>query len=141
MRKLLFILILTVTACQSQNGKVIELSDNSEMNYIFARISLRKPIFKELYNRGLFATIFQISDSRITPEDFSEGHEFLSSYIVSMSPDGDYYTNSRLYKIEGLANPKIIEIKETTYPKFIIKIEHGVYDKRKIETFEFEGVK
>ena len=140
MRKLLFILILTVTTCQAQNRKVIELSDNSEMNYIFARIAPILTIDKELYKGGMYATIFYLSDPKVTPEDFSEGHEFLSSYIVSVTEDGDYYSGSKLYKIEGLANPKIIETKESNYPKFIIKIEHGVYDKRKIETFEFEGI-
>ena len=49
--------------------------------------------------------------------------DFLSSYLVSVIPDGDYYSYSKLYKIEGLYNPKVIEIKETQgLFKFIIKI-------------------
>ena len=79
-------------------------------------------------------------DSKVTPENFSEGDEFLQSYMISVTPDGDYYTNSKLYKIEGLCNPKILEIKETTFPKFLIKVEHGLFNDRKTKLFELEGV-
>ena len=111
------------------------------MNYIFSRIDYTKGIInKELYNRGLFVTVFEISDSKATPKERME--DFLRSYIISVTPDGDYYSYSNLYKIEGLIIPKVLEIKETTAPNFSIKIEHGSYrdNKRKIEIFEFEGV-
>lgn len=124
--------------CKAQ--KIKDLSSNQEMNYIFARI-YTKSITKELYDGILFVTIYEISDSNATPEDFSEGEEFLYSYLISVIPDGDYYSYSKLYKVEGLINPKILEIKETIFPMFSIKIEHGDYKNRKIEVFEFEGPK
>jgi len=109
------------------------------MNYVFARIYTKSKT-KELYNKGLFVTIYKMSDSKATPKERIE--DFLSSYIISVRPDGDYYSYSKLYKIEGLIIPKIIEIKETVAPNFSIKIEHGSYrdNKRKMEIFEFEGV-
>tara|TARA_R110001583_G_scaffold147991_2_gene299976 strand:- start:5698 stop:6051 length:354 start_codon:yes stop_codon:yes gene_type:complete len=116
------------------------MSRNEEMNYIFARIYPENIIRKELFKNGLYVTIFKISDSKVTPENFSEGDEFLQSYMISVTPDGDYYTNSKLYKIEGLCNPKILEIKETTFPKFLIKVEHGLFNDRKTKLFELEGV-
>ena len=134
-------LVLVSTSCKAQQPKVKDLSNNIKVSYILGNI-WEKPIIEELWKGGLYIKIFKMSDSKATPEGLFEGYGgILSSLIISVLPDGDYYTNSRLYKIEGLANPKIIEIKETTYPKFSIKIEHGFYDKRKIETFEFEGVK
>ena len=46
--------------------------------------------------------------------------------MISIAPDGNYYTWSKLYKIEALVNPKILEIKETKYPNFILKIEEVI---------------
>ena len=141
MKKITAILLFLVfISCKAQLPKVKNLSNNQQLNYIFANIFPKEIMRKELYRGGLFVTIFQISDSKGTPKDyFEDGHEILYSLIISVEPDGAY-TDSRLYKIEGLYNHKIEEIKETKYPKFSIKIEHGFYDKRKIELFEFEGV-
>lgn len=145
MNHLLFIAFFISINCSSQENKHIikniDLSGHSEMNYIFARIYDIKPISMELYGGGLFISVFQISDSKATPENFFEGYDSsLSSYIISVKEDGDYYTGSKLYKIEGLEAPKVLEIKETKYPKFTIKIEHGAYTKRKTDAFEFEGI-
>jgi hypothetical protein len=142
MKKVLFILILFLTfwSCSSQETIVKNLVYNTEMNYIFSRINTATIYKEKLYKEGLFITIYEMTDSKATPIEYIE--DFLSSYIVSAVPDGDYYSYSKLYKIEGLINPKILEIKETTAPNFSIKIEHGSYrdNKRKIEIFEFEGV-
>lgn len=133
---IILILTLSVQSCFSQNIK--NISVNTEMNYVFARIYEKKTIVKELFNRGLFVTIYELSDSKITSKDNLE--DFLSSYIVSVVPDGDYYSDSKLYKIEGLLNPTILDIKEGEFPNFRIKIEYGSYNKRKRKSFEFEGV-
>ena len=143
MKKVIFILIsyLTFWSCSSQEILVRNLDYNSEMNYVFARIDYTKRIInKELYRGGLFVTIYEMSDSKATPKERME--DFSRSYIISVTPDGDYYSNSNLYKIEGLIIPKVLEIKETTARNFSVKIEHGSYrdNKRKIEVFEFEGV-
>lgn len=141
MKKLVFISLLTLgVGCKAQNFKLNNLSKNVEMNYIFARIVTEDVITKDLYDRGLFATIYRISDTKKTTEDYSDGDEFLSSYIISVVPDSDYYTDSVLYKLEGFINPKILEIKETKYPNFIVKIEYGSFlNERKIEKFEIRG--
>jgi len=142
MKKVIFILILCLTfwSCSSQEILVKNLDDNSEMNYIFSRINPTTIYKDELYKGGLYITIYEMSDSKATPKERIE--DFLSSYIISVRPDSDYYSYSKLYKIEGLIIPKIIEIKETVAPNFSIKIEHGSYrdNKRKMEIFEFEGV-
>tara|TARA_B110000240_G_scaffold198066_1_gene256137 strand:+ start:3685 stop:4116 length:432 start_codon:yes stop_codon:yes gene_type:complete len=143
MRKIItLITLLTFLSCSSQNLKIKDFSDKKDINYIFARINLKNIISKELYDRGIFIKIFEISDSKATLKNISEGtEEFLSSYIISVVSDGDYYTGSKLYKVEGLLNPKIIEIQKESYPDFIINIEYGTSKNRKIEILKFEGVK
>lgn len=140
--KILLLISLISLTCKSQELKVHELSKNSEMAYIFSRISTSSDliIHKELYQGGMFAKIFYMLDPQATPKDYSKGtEEFLTSYIISINPDGDYYVNTKLYKIEGLSNPKILEIKGTIYPNFEIKIEYGIYDNRKTKSFELIG--
>jgi hypothetical protein len=138
----ILILCLTLWSCSSQAPIVKSLDNNSEMNYVLANI-WKPNIKKELWNGGLYVKIFEMKDSKATPEGFFEGYDgVLESLLISAIPDGDNYTNSKLYKIEGILNPKVIEIKETTAPNFSIKVEHGSYrdNKRKIEIFEFKGV-
>ena len=135
-----FILLyfFTLNSCKSQEISVKDLANEVDMNYIFARINPTQISSTSLYNNGLFVNIYKLSDSKITPEKFKE--DFLSSYLVSVIPDGDYYSYSKLYKIEGLYNPKIIEVKETQgLFNFIIKIEFGIYNNRQIQNFELEG--
>lgn len=143
MRKILFYfcVFFFIISCNSQEIKIKDFSKNQELNYFFARIDSKKTITRELYKGSLYLTIYNLSDSKATPDNFSEGsEELLSSYIVSISPDGDYYTNSKLYKIEGLYMPNIIEIKETNYPEFSVMIEHGIYNKRRTDVFKLKGV-
>lgn len=145
MKRQLSILVLLhffiLNTCKSQEILVKDLSNNQELNYIFSRIITTKTVCEELYNRGLFVTIYEISDSKATPENLFKGYSgTVSSYIISASPDGDYYTSSKLHKIEGLIHPKIIYISETNYPNFKIKIEYGNSDERNSEVFDFEGV-
>ena len=142
MNKQLSILIIfysfILNSCKSQEILVKDLSNEADMNYIFARINPTQTRSTILYNYGLFVNIYKISDSKITPKKQME--DFLSSYLVSVTPDGDYYSYSKLYKIEGLYNPKIIEVKETEgLDKFKIKIEFGAYNNRQIQNFELEG--
>lgn len=142
MKKVIVILMIGFLnpICFGQTGKIKDLSNDIEMNYIFARINPENIVIKKLYNSGLYVTIYQISDSKATPENFSEGtEEFLISYIISITEDGDYYTGSKLYKLEGLIYPENLEIKELVYPKFLVSIEHGFYNKRKLESFIFDG--
>ena len=142
MKKITTILLfLAFLSCKAQYApKLIDLSQNYEVNYILANI-WQEATHKELYNGGLYVKTFVMGDSKATPEGLFEGYDaIISSLLISVVPDGDYYTSSKLYKIERLIRPKVLEIKETTYPKFSIKIEHGSAKKRKIELFEFEGV-
>ena len=128
--------------CKAQTPVVENLSSFENMNYLFARIAPKLTINKELYKESLYITIYQLSDSKATPENFFDGYDgTLASFIVSIIPDGDYYTRSKLYKIEGFLNPKILEVKETQYPNFSIKVEYGKDNKRKVKSFEFTGVK
>ena len=36
-------------------------------------------------------------------------------------------------------DPKVLEVKETKYPSFNIKIEYGPYNKREVKNFELKG--
>ncbi|AOW09796.1 hypothetical protein [Flavobacterium gilvum] len=137
----LFVLSFFFLNCKSQNLKVKNLEKKVELNYVIANLQIDNTVQKELWDRSQFIKIFTISDSKATPKGLFEGtDEVLSSLIISATPDGDYYTKSKLYKIEGINNPKITEIKEGKFPEFSITIEHGFYDKRKSETFKFKGV-
>ncbi|PCI11699.1 MAG: hypothetical protein COB73_01590 [Flavobacteriaceae bacterium] len=114
------------------------MSNNLDLNYIIANISIENSFERNLFNDGLFVKIFKMSDFRATPEGYFEGtDEVLSSYLVSVSPDGNY-VSSKLYKIKGILNPKIIDVIGLAYPTFQIKIEYGAYNNRKIELLEFD---
>lgn len=142
MKKITSILVFLVfISCKEQyTPKLIDLSQNYEVNYILANI-WQGVTHQELYRGGLYVKTFVMGDSKATPEELFEGYDaIISSLLISVVPDGDYYTSSKLYKIERLVRPKVLEIKETKYPKFSIKIEHGFPDNRKTDIFEFEGV-
>lgn len=62
-----------------------------------------------------------------------ETDKVLYNLIISAAPDGDHYTNSKLYKIEGVNTSKDNQIKEEKFSDFSIIIEHGFHDKRKFE--------
>ncbi len=116
--------LLSSSSCKAQNPKLIELSDVNQLNYYLANIWKGPILQKEIYSNGFYIKVFEMEDSKATPKDLFEGYDgVLSSLLVSVMPDGDYYTKSRLYKIQSMLNPTNIEINETSYPKFSIKIE------------------
>jgi len=136
-----FLLSLSFLNCSiSQKLKVEDVSDNLDLNYILANIWTNS-VNEELWNGGQYIKVFKMNDSKATPEGYFEGYDgVLESLLISAMPDGDYYTLSKLYKIVGILNPKIIEIKENNFPKFSVKIEHGPAKNRKTELIEFGGV-
>jgi hypothetical protein len=111
-----------------------------DLMYVLAGIYPETIVQKEIYEDLLYAKIFLISDANITPDDFSETEEYLSSYFIILLEDGEWTTANKLYKLEGLFNPKIIEIKATKYPNFTIKIEYGILGEKKVKTFNFDGI-
>ena len=124
----------------AQEIRVLDLSDRTEMNYYFARVLDSTFNSKWIYNYALEVKIFEISDSKATPENLFEGYDgLLASYLVSVYPDDNYYNWSKLYKIEGCMNSKILEIKETEYPYFTITIEYGVNGQREEKVFTLKG--
>lgn len=133
-----------ITNCKAQKPLLEDLSGEHLMNYTFAFIDKNKISTHELFNQNIYVTFYQVLDPHGTPEDFSptDGYDVLESYIISIRSSDLYSKNidSKLYKMKGLYTPKILEIKETKYPNFYIKIEHGIQNKRKIETYELEGV-
>ena len=142
MRKIIIFLgvLYFSLGCFSQKLDMIDISNQKEMNYHFANLKSDQIFRYSLFNNGIYATIFQMSDSRATPKYyFEETDEVFESLIVSIIPDGDYYTISKLYKIQGLLKPKILRVSEGQYPKFILEVEYGIYANRKTKLFEFEG--
>ena len=129
-------------SCSAQGKfEVNDISAKSELNYVISNILPNQFHFQEIYQGGLFVKVFQIADSKATPEEtFEEYDGVLSSFLISVSPDGDYYTTSKLYKIEGLLNPVIKTISEIDYPEFSVKIEYGSADNRKTKEFIFKGI-
>ncbi|MGX1022966.1 hypothetical protein ACSSV5_000108 [Psychroflexus sp. MBR-150] len=61
----------------------------------------------------------------------------LQSLFISVKPDGDYYSWSKLFKIEGVLNPEIITINELKYPKFEIVIKFGNKNDRSSKSYFF----
>ena len=122
----IFIALIGLKTIAQNPVKQLDLSDNTELNYVFSRMNTENIQTKILYEGGLHIKLFSISDSKVTAEDFSEGtEEFLESYYISISPDGDAYTSSRLIKLEGLVFPEIISISESQFPAFSITMEQG----------------
>ncbi|WP_299834911.1 hypothetical protein [uncultured Tenacibaculum sp.] len=140
MKRFFLITVLgAVLGCTAQQKYDLSSSE-VKMNYIFSRMYKEKPLHKDLFNKKLFLAVYKFSDSKISKGNaISETHEFLDSFLISISPDGDGYSASKLYKIEGVYNPKIIEIKEGKYPLFTITVAHGTAGNRKTESFQFKG--
>lgn len=138
------LLIFISISCKAQQPLIEDLSNESKMNYTFALLDTKKTVTAELYNQILYVTIYQIYDPQATPDNFSptDGDDVLESYIISVKSSDTYSSSSdsKLYKLKGLYNPKVIEVAEMNFPKFSIKIEYGRFENRKIEVFEFEGV-
>lgn len=135
-----FLFVFFALICNAQNDiKVTALTPNTELNYIISNLLVCEKK-ASLYNGAFYVDLFLMSDSKATPSEFSpESCEILYSFLVSIKPDGDYYSWSKLYKIEGMYDPKIVEIIEIKYPSFYVKIEHGAFDDRNVELFEFSG--
>lgn len=134
MKKILLLYIILISSiCTAQ---IEEISDSSS-KYILANIYRIDYLNYQIYNRSLFLNIFTINDSKGTFDNsFKETDEVFEAIIISISPDGDYYTSSKLYKIRELIFPKILSIKETKYPEFIIRIESGMKNNRTIKDFK-----
>lgn len=133
-RLIILIFMMTIFGCSSQSN-VVDLSDHSDTSYLISNISECHFLSKEMFNGAFYINVFQIMDSKISPKNSNETEEVLSSFLISMIPDGDYYTESNLIKIPGFLNPKLLNIREKEYPKFEIIIEHGPFKKRKEEVF------
>jgi len=143
----IIILFLNTISCNAQQAILEDLSGYEEMNYTFASITStgivkQEKIKKRLFGGGLYINVYEMIDSKSTPNNYSpDTHENLTSFIVSVVGDDDLaYIPGKLYKITGMYNPKILEIKEAKYPKISIKIEHGSFDNRKTEAFELKGI-
>jgi len=54
---------------------------------------------------------------------FEEYDRDLSSILIVIIPDGDYYVGSKLFKIEGFENSKIVSLSEKEFLKFVITVE------------------
>jgi len=136
---ILFFIVIAIS-CDAQNSKVKNLSNDIDLNYLLASILPEKTIIKEIFNNGLYVKIFQLNDTKATKKEMFDGYDGVSSsFLISVMPDGDYYTTSNLFKIEGLINPFIKSLSEGAYPEFIITIEYGLADNRKIKEFSFKG--
>lgn len=145
MKKLIAIGFIFVffASCNAQNIKIKNLSKEKELNYTLALIEPTKISSSILYNNTMYITIYSMNDPIATPKNFSEDtHESLSSLMISIKSDDTYSSSkdSKLIKIAGMYNPKILEINEFRYPKFLVKIEYGAFNNRKIETYKLEGI-
>ena len=119
------------TNCKSQSIEIFDISNKKELNYIVANIDISNIKKKSLYDGAFFITIFQMYDLKINYD--TETDEVFRSLLISISPDGDYYTNSKLLKIENLIKPNIIDINQKEYPNIVLNIEYGNFKDRRIK--------
>jgi hypothetical protein len=121
--------------CTAQEAKIIELTSDETANYLLANITEINYSYQEVFNRSFFVNVYTVNDSKATPLDYFEEYDgILSSILISIIPDGDYYSQSKLFKIEGLENPKIVSLKEKEFPEFVLSVESGpVKNRRTIE--------
>lgn len=123
--------------CRAQSFVVKDLSSEESLNYVLANIEKVDFRFHGLYDKSFFVSVYTISDSKVTPAGFFEGYDsVLSSVLISIVPDGDYYTDSKLYKIEGFLAPKVLAIEETIYPEIVLSIEQGKVKSREISKYK-----
>ncbi len=153
MKNIAFLISITLfLSCKSQKNTIERfpqrvvaenISNKKDLNYYLSSINIRKSSYESLFGGGVNLRIFTLVDPLSTSNKSitEETEEFFITYLISVTPDGDFYTQSKLYKIEGLIFPKIIEIQEDSYPDFSIKIEYGIFNDRKTKSFRFKGVK
>ena len=130
--KLVFLLF--ITSCTAQK-EIFDYTDKSDINYILS--SMRKPlkVNQSLFDDAYFLSVFEMDDSKVSINNQNESDEIYSSVFVSITPDGDYYTSSKLYKIEKLRSPKLLSIVEKDFFKIEIFIEHGNINSRQKSKF------
>ncbi|WP_139316502.1 hypothetical protein [Algoriphagus marinus] len=120
--------------------EVIELSMHETANYLLANIKEINYSYQEVFNRSFFVNVYTVNDSKATLQGYFEEYDgILSSILISIIPDGDYYSQSKLFKIEGLENPKIISLIEKEFPEFILAVESGPLENRKTFEYKFKG--
>lgn len=137
---LTLIFLLLCFASKAQASLVKDLSDEKSANYLLANIKEVNYRHHDLFDRSLFVSIFTITDSKATPEGYFEGNDgVLCSLLVTVLPDGDYYSQSKLLKIEGLENPKVKGISEVKYPMFDVLVETGPAGAREDKVFQLDG--
>jgi len=142
LRILMFVCFTIQTANCKAQGKLIEMTVNTNLNYYFSNISEVNVINHSLFSRAMFLNVYTVNDAKATPDDYFEGYDgVLQSLFIAVKPDGDYYSWSKLYKIESILNPKIITINELKYPKFEIVIEFGNKNNRSSKSFFISPVK
>lgn len=128
---ILSIILLSCTSCKSQSIEILDISNKKELNYIVANIDISNIKKESLYNDAFFITIFQMYDLKVNYD--TETDEVFKSILISISPDGDYYTNSKLLKIENLIKPKILSIKQVEYPNIVLNVEYGNFKDRSVK--------
>ncbi|MDG1275913.1 MAG: hypothetical protein P8O16_01445 [Algoriphagus sp.] len=121
--------------------EVKELSMHETANYLLANITEINYSYQEVFNRSFFINVYTLNDSKATPLEYFEEYDgVLSSILISIIPDGDYYSQSKLFKIEGLENPKIVSLKEEEFPEFVITVESGPVENRQTSEYKFKGI-
>jgi hypothetical protein len=135
-----FFFIQIEFTCKAQDTKIIDLSSDKTANYLLANITEINYSYQEVFNRSFFLNVYTLDDSKATPLDYFEEYDgILSSILISIIPDGDYYVGSKLFKIEGLENPKIVSLKEKEFPEFLITVESGPVENRQTIQYNLRG--
>ncbi|EAR16723.1 hypothetical protein [Robiginitalea biformata] len=108
-------------------------SDKEELTYVLSNIQRTVEGHKSIFDGAFYFRVYQIWDSRGTPEGtFPGSEEAYSAYYIAVSPDGDYYVGAELFKVGGLIAPEWLGIEPQQYPEVKIRFRHGPHNQRKV---------
>ena len=131
-------LLFYIVGCNAQSNLVKDISEEKKTNYFLAVLDIDKTKQFRLNKGDFYVKTYIIYDSNATKEEhFEEYDGVIQSVLISIIPDGDYYTDSKLFKIEGLYNPRVLSVNKTEDENYVISIESGLSNKKKVLDYNF----
>jgi len=96
--------------------------------------------FQEIFKRSFFVNVYTLNDSKATPLDFFEEYEeYFQVFLFLLFQMVIITVKAKLFKIEGLENPKITSLKEDNFPEFVLAVISGPLENRIILEYRFKG--
>ncbi|MGX1022967.1 hypothetical protein ACSSV5_000109 [Psychroflexus sp. MBR-150] len=65
---------IQILNCKAQ-GDLIEMADNTDLNYYFSNISQVNVKNHSLFSRAMFVNVYTVDDAKATPENYFDGYD------------------------------------------------------------------